>query len=61
MDILVEKLNAKLQEWEPHTVAAVKQHVSEIMEFADQGVLDIVQSRSVEQETLDLLDEPVSR
>ena len=32
-----------------------------IIVFADEDVLDLMQSRAVEQEVLDLLDEPISR
>ncbi len=61
MDALAEKLDAKLREWTPDTAAQVRQHVAEIMALADQGVLDIMRSRAVEQEVLDLLDAPASR
>lgn len=58
MDTLAEKLNTKLQEWQPDTVNQVRQWVTEIIDLADQGALDILRSRAVEQEVLDLLDEP---
>ena len=61
MDVLAERLDAKLREWKPNTVAEVRERVSEIIDLADQDVLDIMQSRFVEQEVLDLLDEPISR
>ena len=61
MDVLVERLDAKLREWKPNTAAEVRVRVSEIIDLADQDVLDIMQSRFVEQEVLDLLDEPISR
>lgn len=61
MDALVEKLDAKLREWTPETAAQVRQHVAEIMALADQGVLDIMRSRAIEQEVLDLLDASASR
>jgi hypothetical protein len=32
--------------------------VSEIIEVADRGLLDVVRSRRVEQEVLDAVDEP---
>ena len=32
-----------------------------VLELADQGLLDIVRLRKVEQEVLDLIDEPTSR
>jgi len=43
------------------TVEQVRQRVAEIMDLADQDVLDIMRSRAVEQEVLDLLDEPLTR
>ena len=61
MDVLVERLEVKLREWEPDTVAEVRKRISEIIEFADQEMLDIMRSRAVEQEVLDLLDESISR
>ena len=56
MDVLAEKLDAKLREWEPNTVAEVRERITEIINLADHDVLDIMQSRSVEQEVLNLLD-----
>jgi hypothetical protein len=41
MDALAEQLDAKLREWTPETAAHVRQRVVEIMELADQDVLDI--------------------
>jgi hypothetical protein len=35
--------------------------VAEIIELADEGLIDVARSRRVEQEVLDLLDEPTSR
>jgi ABC-type sugar transport system ATPase subunit len=61
MDILAERLDRKLREWSPETAEQVRSQVVEIIEFADQDLLDIVRSRQVEQEVLDLLDEPTSR
>ena len=56
MDVLAERLDAKLREWEPNTVAEVRERIAEIIDFADHDVLDITQSRSVEQEVLNLLE-----
>jgi hypothetical protein len=39
----------------------VRQYVAEIIDLADQDALDILRSRIVEQEVLDLLDEPETR
>jgi hypothetical protein len=61
MDAIVEKLDSKLREWKPETSNEVKALVSEIIELADDDALDVMRSRAVEQEALDLLDEPASR
>jgi hypothetical protein len=61
MDVLAERLDRKLREWSPETAEQVRSQAAEIIELADQGLLDIVRSRKVEQEVLDLLDEPTSR
>jgi hypothetical protein len=61
MDILVEKLAAKLRHWKPDVADQVRRHVAEIIEMADQNALDVLRSRAVEQEVLDLLDEPPTR
>lgn len=61
MDALAEQLDAKLREWASETAAQVRQQVMEIMALADQGVLDVMRSRVVEQEVLDLLDAPAPR
>ena len=57
MDALAERLDTKLREWEPKTADQVRQRVTEIMELADHGSLDVMRSRTVEQEVLNLLDE----
>ena len=44
MDILAEHLDQKLREWSPETVEEVRSQVAEIIELADQGLLDIVRS-----------------
>lgn len=61
MDLLVETLNARLREWRPETVAQVRERVTEIIELADQDVLDLLRSRQLEQDVLDILDEPEPR
>ena len=61
MDALAEQLDAKLREWVPETAAQVRECVAEIMALADQGVLDVMRSRAVEQEVLDLLDASAPR
>ena len=61
MDALAEQLDKKLQEWSAETADLVRCEVVELMELADQGLLDVARSRKVEQEVLDLLDEPTTR
>ena len=61
MDALAERLDKKLREWSPETAEQVRCQIAEIIELADQGLLDLVRSRKVEQEVLDLLDEPTTR
>ena len=60
MDALAERLDAKLREWEPNIAATVREQISEIIDLADQDALDIMRSRTVEQEVLDLLDASAS-
>ena len=61
VDVLVERLDARLREWKPETAAQVRECVTEVIELADQDVLDLVRPRATEQEVLDLLDEPTTR
>jgi hypothetical protein len=60
VDALAEKLDAKLRQWKPETAAQVRQCVAEVIDLADQDVLELVRSRTVEQEVLDSLDDPRS-
>jgi len=39
----------------------VREALAEIVDLADQDALDLLRSRAVEQEVLDLIDEPTSR
>lgn len=61
MDVLAEKLDSKLRTWNPETAAQVRQRVAEVMELADEDILDLTRSRIREQEVLDILDEPPLR
>jgi hypothetical protein len=61
VDPLAERLDAKLSQWKPETAAQVRERVAEVMDLADQDVLDVMHSRAVEQEVLDLLNEPETR
>ena len=51
----------KLRTWNPATAAQVRERVAEVIELADDDVLDVMRSRAREQETLDILDEPATR
>jgi len=61
VDTLAEKLDARLREWKPETAAEARERITEVIELADQGLLDVARSRSAEQEVLDLLDESPTR
>ena len=52
-------LDAKLREWEPNMAVEVRERILKIIALANQDVLDITRSRAVEQEVLDILDEPI--
>jgi hypothetical protein len=58
MDALVQELDIKLSQWQPDIARQVRQCLAEIIELADQDALDILHPRVVEQEVLDLIDEP---
>ena len=61
MDALAERLGSKLREWKPEPADLVRQRVAEIIEAIDRDGLDILRSRLMEQETLDLIDTPPTR
>lgn len=56
MDALVQELGTKLRQWRSAIAQKVRQCLAEIIE-ADQDALELMRSRAVEQEVLDLLDE----
>ncbi|GAB4328287.1 MAG: hypothetical protein OHK0047_14570 [Leptolyngbyaceae cyanobacterium] len=58
MDALVQELDSKLRQWQPDIAEQVRQCLAEIIQLADQDALDLLRSRVVEQEVLDLIDEP---
>lgn len=60
MPPLAQRLADRLDTWEPDVSHRVETLVTEIIELADTGALDLLRSRAVEQEVLDLLDEPPS-
>jgi hypothetical protein len=59
MDAVVEQLNEKLRQWQPYVAEQVRQCILEIIDLADRDALDLLRSRSVEQEVVDLLDKPL--
>ena len=61
MDALAEKLDARLREWKPETAAEARERIIEVIELADQDLLDVARSRAAEQEVLDLLDDLPTR
>jgi hypothetical protein len=58
MDALIQELDIKLRQWQPDIAQQVRQCLAEIIELADQDALDVLRSRAIEQEVLDLIDEP---
>jgi hypothetical protein len=56
VDAIVEKLDAKLSQWKPEISAEVRSLISEVINAADEGALDLMRSRAVEQEVIDSLD-----
>ena len=57
MDTLAERLDAKLRQWQPAIAEQIRERITELIELADQDALDIMRSRTVEQEVIDILDE----
>ena len=57
MSKLAMELDEKLKRWDAATRQQVESLVSQIIELADHDSLDLLRSRSVEQEVLDLLDD----
>lgn len=58
MSVLASELNLKLQRWKPQTSQEVRDLIYEIIKRADDDSLDLSRSRLVEQEVLNLIDEP---
>jgi adenylate cyclase len=61
VDALAQKLDERLRQWKPDTAAEARERILEVIELADQDLLDVARSRAAEQEVLDLLDEPPAR
>ena len=58
MDTLVETLDTKLRTWNPEIAKQVRERLAEVIELADEDALEMIRARSVEQDVLDLIDEP---
>ncbi len=61
MSPVAQKLAERFDEWEPELALRVESLVGEIIELADLDHLDLGRTRRIEQEVLDLLDEPDAR
>jgi hypothetical protein len=53
---IANELEKKLSTWAPETAAGVEKLVADIIQWTDADALDLMRSRRVEQEVLDLLD-----
>jgi hypothetical protein len=56
MTAIAKKLDARLNRWAPETAKEVERLVAEIIELADNDALDLVRSREIEQQVLDIID-----
>jgi len=61
VDAIAEKLDTRLNEWKPEISQEVRALVSQVIDAADNDTLDLMRSRTVEQEVLDQLDESAPR
>jgi len=61
VDALAEKLDARLREWKPEMAAQARERIAEVIDLANQDILDLARSRAAEQEVLDQLDDPTAR
>jgi len=61
MEPLAQLLDIRLREWRPEASSEVRARVAEIIDHADQDDLDLTRSRAIEQEVLDLIDDPSPR
>jgi hypothetical protein len=57
MTAIAEQLDHKLVSWKPETAAQVEKLVADIIDWTDSDALDLIHTRELEQEVLDLLDE----
>lgn len=57
MIAIAEELDQKMTTWQPAKAAEVERIVTDIIHWADADALELMRSREVEQEVLDLIDE----
>ena len=56
MTRIADELEKKLSTWAPETAAEVERLIADIIQWTDADALDLMRSRHVEQEVLDLLN-----
>ena len=56
MTAIAEQLDRKLAAWKPETSFEVERLVGDIIDWADADALDLMRSRDLEQEVLNVLD-----
>ena len=54
---IAEQLDHKLVAWAPETASRVEHLVADIIEWTDANALDLMHTREMEQDVLDLLDD----
>lgn len=57
MIAIAQKLDERMKQWDQERAASVEEIINEIISLADQNCLDLLRSRAVEQEVLDIIDE----
>lgn len=57
MIAIAQKLDEKMRQWNTEKATSVEKIINEVIELADENCLDILRSRVVEQEVLDIIDE----
>ncbi len=57
MTAIAQKLDHKLESWVVQKAAQVERMLAEIIELADEEALDLMPTRQVTQEVLDVVDQ----
>ncbi len=58
MDAILHKLDLKLHQWSPDVAIEFRSWLAEIIALSDADALDLLRSRQIEQDVLNLIDEP---